>query len=309
MVERPSMTCPQCGRRLREGETCPCETFEVRDLLARLELAPEQADRRQYFEEIRRLGPQALPALLAALDEAIHHPWYYFRNVIAILGELGPLEPADRDSAARRLGKYLLLGERRQLVIAAIHSVARLGGPAAEEILTAPLHRKPERAEGARRADSETLSPLEFATKLVEGLCLVGTAGAVGEVLAIGLGKGVALTRRGDVLRQTALEQLANLDLDNYPALRDELRRQIESCLIAPRFSLRRMIFGRNARLDTALVGTLRQTRSAGVGDLYQKLLAPGVPPAIREAARQILEERSAARPEAPAVPKTTAGG
>ena len=274
---------PAPARRLRSATSWPGWSWP-----------PSRPTGGSTFEEIRSLGPRALPALLAALDEEIHHPWYYFRNVIAILGELGPLDPADRDNAARRLGKYLLLGERRQLVIAAIHSIARLGGPAAEEILTAPLHRKPARAEGARKADSETLSPLEFATKLVEGLCLVGTEGAVSEVLAIGLGKGVALTRRGDILRQTALEQLANLDMDNYPALRDELRRQIESCVIAPRFSLRRMIFGRNARLDAALVGTLRQTHNPGVGDLYQKLLAPGVPPAIQETARQILEERPA---------------
>jgi len=309
MIERPSKTCPQCGRRLREGDACPCESFEVRDLLARLELAPEQSDRRQYFEEIRAMGPQALPALLAALDETLHHPWYYFRNVIAILGELGPLDPDDRDNAARRLGRYLLLGERRQLVIAAVHSIARLGGPVAQEVLTAPLHRKPERAEGARKADSECLSPLEFATKLVEGLCLVGTEGAAGEVLAIGLGKGVVLTRRGDVLRQTALEQLSKLDLEQFPALRDELRRQIETRVIAPRFSLRRMLLGRNTRLDAALAGTLRQTRGPVVNHLYQRLLAPGVPPAIRETARQILEERSTAGLAAPAAPNPTAGG
>ena len=309
MVERPSMTCPQCGRRLHEGETCPCESFDVRDLLARLELAPEQSDRRQYFEEIRGLGPRALPALLAALDETVHHPWYYFRNVIAILGELGSLEEDDRERAVRRLGQYLLLGERRQLVIAAIHSIARLGGPVAEEVLVAPLHRKPGRAEGARKADSEVLSPLELGTKLVEGLCLVGTHGAVGEVLAIGLGKGAALTRRGDVLRQTALEQLANLDLDAFPAARDELRRQIEDRVLDPSFSLRRMFFGRNARLDAALVGTLRLTRNPGVTDLYQKLLEPGLPPAIRESARQILAERAAVKPKAAAEPNPTAGG
>ena len=309
MIERPSMTCPQCGRRLREGEACPCESFEVRDLLARLELAPEQSDRRQYFEEIRGLGPRAVPALLAALDEAIHHPWYYFRNVIAILGEVGPLEPDDRDRAVRRLGRYLLLGERRQLVIAAIHSIARLGGPAAEEILVAPLHQKPGRAEGARKADSEALSPLEFATKLVEGLCLVGTEGAVGEVLAVGLGKGVALTRRGDVLRQAALEQLSNLDMDKFPLSRDELKRQIEIRVIRPGFSLRRTFFGRNTRLDAALVGTLRQARSPGVNALYEKLMEPGVAPAIRETARQIMEERSAARTAEAEDPNPTAGG
>jgi hypothetical protein len=295
MIQRPSQPCPQCGRPLPAGMTCVCADADLRDLLARLELAPDQTDRRQHFERIRAEGSRVLPYLLAVLEEPSRHPWYYLRNVLAMLGEIGPLDVEAEALAVERIQSFLSLRERRQIVIAAIHSLARLGGPQAETLLIRLLQQKPGRTAGTHDSEGERLSPLDYATKLVEGLCIVRTESALRAVMSIGLGKRVTVTRRHDSLRQAALELLAGVDLGAFPSLRKEIQKKITSQLIHPRFSLRRAITGRNLRLDSALVASLRRTSGSEILELYRQLLGPDLPPAIQEIARQILAERESA--------------
>lgn len=260
------------------------------ELLILLMTENDQTMRKLYYNLVKVYGNSIFSIMLEEMHNPANHPWYYLRNVASLLGEMAPLDNEQKRSAAEVMARYIGLEHRRQLVIACIHGVARLGGNVAEMILINLMARKVAPAAGGE--DDDLLNPLEFASKLLEGLCMLNTERSIQEVLEFAMGKHSPLTNQHEALQHFALEQLGRLDLNLFPALRTKLMAWIMEELVNPRFTLKKAFTRHNVRLESAIASSLRHTRGIDSMVLLKKIMESTIQLEVREAARQILEEQ-----------------
>lgn len=265
--------------------------FSPAHLLQHLMNETDQAPRRRFYDLISIHGVSIFPLLLEELENRAERPWYYLRNVASILSEMVRLDDDQKGMAITGLARYLSLRQRRQIVIASIHAVARLGGRLAEDVLTARLFEPPEQP-GSGADGIEPLSPAEYAGKLVEGLCVINSERAVSTVMEIALGKATPLVPQPESLQCFALEQLSRLDLNLYPVCRDLLSARIVQEITTARFSPKRIFSGRSLRFELTLVNALRQSPGVATSAVLQKVLSSRAPLEIREAVRRIMAEQ-----------------
>lgn len=205
---RSQLATPQSLREVVDGchrAEAPCPVQDVLPFLESLgeaaarslaELLAEEPDRKRrgvLMDLLRGLGPAALPALREGLDSPT---WYFVRNTLNLLSELGDagLLEAIRPTLAHPDGRV-----RR----AAVRAFWKLGGPSAVPILAGLLSRTDPDTQmeilfgfgqvhhpAAIPALGELIqsgsAPLRLRVKAAETLGLLGDASAVqalGEVL------------------------------------------------------------------------------------------------------------------------------
>ncbi len=263
--------------------------FAPTELLLRLMHEPDQSTRHMIYNLIKVYGDSIFDLLMHELQNPMNHPWFYVRNVIALIGELSLADTHRRRTVSRNLAPYINVLQKRQVAIAAIHSAARIGGAATENLFISLLNQKAP--EAGIDSETETLRPAEFACKLVEGLCILNTERAIAEVIEIAFGKKIEVTSNQEIVQTFSLEQIGRLDLNIHPILRNRIYEKILKSIVSPGFSIKKALRGRKVREESALVCALMHTRGKDTEAVLEKVIESGAPPEVKEAARRVLEE------------------
>ena len=108
-----------------QPEHIPHSSAEIGKLIHQLSIALDRSERHQIVTRLSAAGPKAVPMLVAASREG---PWYFLRNIIKILGQIGL--PEGHEPASR-----LLRHSEERVRFEGIRAMGRMGDPNSIRVL------------------------------------------------------------------------------------------------------------------------------------------------------------------------------
>ena len=263
--------------------------FNYSELFLALLHESDQGVRHLYYNLLKIHGEEAIPSILNELHNTTNSPWYYIRNIINVLGELSPFAENMRRKSLDVLQHYVTLTHHRQVVLSALIAVARISGHRAERILTDLLYHY-DPPKGIYIAE-DAITKREFAAKIIESLCLLGSETSIKEVIEIVFGKRIYLSDQQTAFA-SAVQSLSRLDLSIYPLLYKETISKVVKRIVEPSTSIKNLIFRRDAKEDSAILQIFRHTRGTDPEALLQSVINSKAAAEVKETARIIIDER-----------------